>query len=64
MAEAPAAEALPSSPTRRFEDKMMLMCDPPHQTQLRRIVSGSFTPKAARAMGSGWSGSRPRSWTR
>jgi cytochrome P450 len=30
--------------------KMMLMCDPPHHTQLRRLVSRSFTPKAARAM--------------
>ena len=28
--------------------KMMLMSDPPHQTQLRRLVSRSFTPKAAR----------------
>ena len=28
--------------------KMMLMCDPPHHTQLRRLVSRSFTPKAAR----------------
>ncbi|MEM9174299.1 MAG: cytochrome P450 [Myxococcota bacterium] len=28
--------------------RMMLMCDPPYQTQLRRIVSGAFTPKAAR----------------
>lgn len=34
----------------RSEDKMMLMCDPPYQTQLRRIVSGAFTPKAARTM--------------
>ncbi|MCR9095220.1 MAG: cytochrome P450 [bacterium] len=32
------------------DDKMMLMCDPPYQTQLRRIVSGAFTPKAARAL--------------
>ncbi len=32
------------------EDKMLLMCDPPYQTQLRRIVSGAFTPKAARAL--------------
>ncbi|MFK7897013.1 MAG: cytochrome P450 [Myxococcota bacterium] len=32
------------------DDKMMLMSDPPHQTLLRRLVSGSFTPKAARAM--------------
>lgn len=32
------------------EDKMLLMSDPPHQTQLRRLVSKSFTPKAARAM--------------
>jgi cytochrome P450 len=31
-------------------DKMMLMCDPPAQTQLRRLVSGSFTPRAARAL--------------
>ncbi len=30
------------------EDKMMLMCDPPYQTQLRRVVSGAFTPRAAR----------------
>ena len=30
--------------------KMMLMCDPPHQTRLRRIVSPAFTPKAARAL--------------
>jgi cytochrome P450 len=30
--------------------KMMLMCDPPHHTQLRRLVSRSFTPRAARAM--------------
>jgi cytochrome P450 len=30
--------------------KMMLMCDPPHHTQLRRLVSRFFTPKAARAM--------------
>ena len=29
---------------------MMLMCDPPYQTQLRRLVSGAFTPKAARAI--------------
>ncbi len=27
--------------------KMMLMCDPPHHTELRRLVSRSFTPKAA-----------------
>lgn len=32
------------------DDKMMLMCDPPKQTQLRRLVSGSFTPRAARAL--------------
>lgn len=30
--------------------KMMLMCDPPHQTRLRRLVSPAFTPKAARAL--------------
>jgi cytochrome P450 len=30
--------------------KMMLMCDPPHHTQLRRLVSRSFTPKAARGL--------------
>ena len=30
--------------------KMMLMCDPPHHTQLRRLVSRSFTPKAARSL--------------
>jgi cytochrome P450 len=30
--------------------KMMLMCDPPHHTRLRRLVSRSFTPKAARAL--------------
>jgi len=30
--------------------KMMITCDPPHHTQLRRLVSKSFTPKAARAM--------------
>jgi cytochrome P450 len=30
--------------------KMMLMCDPTHHTQLRRLVSRSFTPKAASAM--------------
>jgi cytochrome P450 len=30
--------------------KMMLMCDPPHHTQLRRLVSRFFTPKAARGM--------------
>ena len=27
--------------------KMMLMCDPPLQTQLRRLVSQAFTPRAA-----------------
>lgn len=32
------------------DDKMMLMSDPPYQTQLRRLVSGVFTPKAARAI--------------
>ena len=32
------------------DDKMMIMCDPPHQTQLRRLVSGAFTPRAARAL--------------
>lgn len=26
------------------------MCDPPHHTRLRRLVSKSFTPRAARAM--------------
>lgn len=31
-------------------DKMMLMCDPPEQTRLRRLVSGAFTPRAARAL--------------
>jgi cytochrome P450 len=30
--------------------KMMIMSDPPYQTRLRRLVSGSFTPKAARSM--------------
>ena len=30
--------------------KMLLMSDPPHQTKLRRLVSRSFTPKAARAL--------------
>lgn len=51
MAEAPAAGGAPELADAPLpEDKMMLMCDPPHQTQLRRIVSGSFTPKAARAM--------------
>jgi cytochrome P450 len=30
--------------------KMMLMCDPPHQTRLRRLVSPAFTPRAARAL--------------
>ncbi len=30
--------------------KMMLMCDPPHHTELRRLVSRSFTPKAARSL--------------
>ncbi len=33
-----------------IEDKMMLMCDPPEQTRLRRLVSFAFTPRAARAM--------------
>ncbi len=32
------------------EDKMMLMCDPPYQTRLRRLVSGAFTPRAARSL--------------
>ena len=32
------------------DDKMMLKCDPPKPTQLRRLVSKSFTPRAARAM--------------
>jgi cytochrome P450 len=31
-------------------DKMMIMCDPPYQTQLRRLVSGAFTPKAAKTL--------------
>ena len=31
-------------------DKMMLMSDPPYQTQLRRLVSGAFTPRAAKAL--------------
>jgi len=35
------------SPT---EEKMMLMSDPPYQTQLRRLVSSAFTPRAARDM--------------
>jgi cytochrome P450 len=43
IADNPVAEAL-------GDDKMMIMSDPPHQTLLRRLVSGSFTPKAARAM--------------
>jgi len=30
------------------DNKMMLMCDPPYQTKLRRLVSGAFTPRAAR----------------
>jgi cytochrome P450 len=30
------------------DDKMMLMSDPPYQTQLRRLVSHAFTPRAAR----------------
>ncbi len=30
--------------------KMLLMSDPPHQTHLRRLVSQSFTPRAAQAM--------------
>ncbi len=42
IADAAAAPAMP--------DKMMLMCDPPHHTQLRRLVSHAFTPKAARAL--------------
>ena len=33
-----------------MRDKMMLMCDPPQNTQLRRLVSHAFTPKAARAL--------------
>jgi cytochrome P450 len=32
------------------DEKMMLMCDPPRQTRLRRLVSGSFTPRSARAL--------------
>ncbi len=32
------------------DDKMMLMSDPPYQTQLRRLVSGAFTPKAAKSL--------------
>lgn len=43
IADMPAALPL-------LEDKMMLMCDPPHHTQLRRLVSFAFTPKAAKAM--------------
>ncbi len=31
-------------------DKMLLMSDPPAQTQLRRLVSSAFTPRAARQM--------------
>lgn len=45
VADAPLGAELP--PT---GDKMMLMCDPPEQTQLRRLVSGSFTPRAARGL--------------
>jgi cytochrome P450 len=30
-----------------MDAKMMLMSDPPYQTQLRRLVSGFFTPRAA-----------------
>lgn len=41
------ADAVMPSPT---GDKMMLMCDPPEQTRLRRLVSGAFTPRAAREM--------------
>jgi len=36
--------------TPQLDDKMMLMCDPPHHTQLRRLVSQAFKPRAARAM--------------
>ena len=51
MADASAADGAPElADAPLAEDKMMLMCDPPHQTQLRRIVSGAFTPKAARGM--------------
>jgi cytochrome P450 len=32
------------------DHKMMLMSDPPYQTQLRRVVSPFFTPKAARTL--------------
>lgn len=31
--------------------KMMLYADPPHHTQLRRLVSREFTPRAARELG-------------
>lgn len=41
------AAASPVGPT---DDKMMLMSDPPYQTQLRRLVSSAFTPRAARAL--------------
>lgn len=32
------------------DEKMMIMCDPPEQTRLRRLVSSAFTPRAAREM--------------
>ena len=41
------ADVALDSPT---EEKMMLMSDPPYQTQLRRLVSSAFTPRAARDM--------------
>jgi len=40
----------PDPATDMGDHKMMLMADPPVHTRMRRMVSGQFTPKAARAL--------------
>ncbi len=46
----------PDDPDQFGDHKMMLMCDPPLHTRMRRLVSRRFTPKSVRALTDGIAG--------